>query len=863
MANDTKEKERKGKGGKAEEPSILTYGLTNDEAAKRLEKYGENRPFQKAQLDILSIFLDHFQLPTILLLFAIIFLLTVEFVPALVSLGFILGMIIGETTRDLQIREAVRAMRERHISHVMVIREGIRKTISVSELVLGDLLLLFPGMRVPADGRIIQSKCKVDEGIFDRGIVEKRREEKLEEKALPAFGIKEDEGKKEYFLLYAGTFIAEGECIMRVEKTGTATKYAGTIEKGTGKPYAIVEKIGEVTDRLSNMMLGIALVIFIVLLFYKTPFLGALSVAAAAAVAGTPASILLSARVAFFSSIKRIEGLAIRKDDLPERLSNITMICTEKVKALSLGEPTVRKIWLDRENIEVSGEGWSRAGRFRGMNDYAALDFLSETAIIATSAVPVYRENGEFYFTETDLREGALVTMAMKNNMSTETLRNENYCIEQKTNPETGIVTSVHVNPKRERVTYIRGAAKDIAEMCDFIHVGGKKKKISDELKKEIEYKKIEIAADGFSPYAIAYSTEEKGKTKYVLLAVLGIYDPPKPEVKKIIDECKTAGIKIVIITEETGSAAVEFARQLDILTSNTRALLCDQLKFLRDPERKETIKKTVVFASATSEYKKMIIDEFKSMGEKVLFVDSGVADLSALKSADVSISLESATEASRYNADAILLNDNFYWVPKSIEESKALADVVIRSFYSLFISDFAIIFLVLLSAVLMTKTMNILQILAVNLIADSLIGIGLAMDRSKHSALTKKIQFPSKMDFAFSLFLAVYISVVVFLIADYFPDIYFSSIATAGIVLCSVANTLNFSSSDSIFRSRPSWRIILAMAASIVFLFFMTYMPVAQVIFGMFALQPQQWGLLLMVAVSIIFIMEIKKLVK
>jgi magnesium-transporting ATPase (P-type) len=264
----------------------------------------------------------------------------------------------------------------------------------------------------------------------------------------------------------------------------------------------------------------------------------------------------------------------------------------------------------------------------------------------------------------------------------------------------------------------------------------------------------------------------------------------------------------------------------------------------------------------ATSEDKKMIIEELKKMKETVLFVDSGNADVSALKSADASISLESAAELSKYNADAILLNDNFYWVPKSVEESKALGDVVIRSFYSLFISDFAIIFLILLSAILTAKPMNILQILFVNLIADSLIGIGLAMDRRHGSALKSSLQFPSKNAFAFAIFMAVYAAVAVFVVANYVPSAYFTSVATAGIVLCAVANALNFSTDSSIFKSRPSNRILLAVTAAIVFLLFITYVPTVNTVFGMLPLQPMHWGLVLMAAVSSILIMEIRKAV-
>ncbi|MEM2974665.1 MAG: cation transporting ATPase C-terminal domain-containing protein, partial [Candidatus Micrarchaeia archaeon] len=272
-----------------------------------------------------------------------------------------------------------------------------------------------------------------------------------------------------------------------------------------------------------------------------------------------------------------------------------------------------------------------------------------------------------------------------------------------------------------------------------------------------------------------------------------------------------------------------------------------------------EIIHRTTVFASATSEYKKLVIDELKNAGEVVLFVDSGTADIPALKSANVSMSLESATEISKYNADAILLNDNFYWAPKSIEESKTLEYVVIRSFYSLLISDVAIIFLILLSAVLESKTMNMLQILMVNFVADMLIGVGLATDRPKRSGLKNGLKFPSKGILAFSVFMSVLMAVAVYAVADFFPGEYFTSIVTTGIVLCVIVNTLSFSSDEFVFKSPPTWRIALAITISVVFLLIIMYTPMGPV-FGMLPLMPQHWGLLLGIAATVLVLMEARE---
>ncbi|MEM2974663.1 MAG: cation-transporting P-type ATPase, partial [Candidatus Micrarchaeia archaeon] len=337
---------------------LLAYGLDDTEAANRLAKYGPNKLMTK-RYNLLKIFLDHFQIPTIVLLFAIIFLLTVDFISALVALAFVLATVTGDVVRDIEIRRAIRDIQERYTSRVVVLRGGVKKTVPASEVVPGDIVFLMPGMRVPADGVIVKGACKVDERIFGKGVVERRKKEHLAEKELPAFGEKESEGEeKENYIAYAGSFVVEGEAIMRVERTGKETKIAFSIfRKEPEKKYMIIEKIENITYKLTDIMLGVAFVILLVLIFYKTSFLVAFSVAAAAAVAGIPQSILLTVRVAFYSSLRRMEGLAIRADDLPERLNKVTVICTEKMKALSRGEPTVGRLWLDKSDCEVGGEG--------------------------------------------------------------------------------------------------------------------------------------------------------------------------------------------------------------------------------------------------------------------------------------------------------------------------------------------------------------------------------------------------------------------------------------------------------------------------------------------------------------------------
>lgn len=235
-----------------------------------------------------------------------------------------------------------------------------------------------------------------------------------------------------------------------------------------------------------------------------------------------------------------------------------------------------------------------------------------------------------------------------------------------------------------------------------------------------------------------------------------------------------------------------------------------------------------------------------------------------ASQTADTSLALESATDVSKFNCDGILLKDDFYWAPKGVEESRALSDCIQRSFYALFALNFAILFVVLGMILVLEDTLSLLQILLINFVFDSAVGIGLALDRSPRSALLKPVRkFPTTLDFTFAFVFAFLIALFSIAAASAASDPSLAASAAATtIIFTSAAALISYVSMDkSLFVSGISPRLIIGVALMIAVLLLVMYVPQLG-IFGITALPTEQWTFAIGSAALVLVVSEIKKLV-
>lgn len=848
----------------APEPlKVMPIGLTSQEAEKLLAEHGENRLKEFHGSDQLQVFASQFQLPSVILILAAVFLATVKLTDGILIILFVILTAGIETWREIEVEKSAIRSQTRYTGDTVALRDGSRRRIPVHLVVPGDIVFLRTGMRVPGDGIIIRAEdCTIDESVFNRGILQKIPERDVEK----TFKREESDPAT----VYAGTFVMSGNCMVRITSTGGKTKYFGM--RGIRQPLAIdaksngaIARVQKATDSFTPVVYLIALLIAVVLYLDGVTLFTAIVIAAAAAVAGIPQTIFSVGESLFaFSMARMAERAAIRRERIVDNIGKTSVICTEQVKALSKNEPTVGRIWIDRKDISVTGEGWETLGSFTGLKKYTSLDMLTEMAAVATEATIEFKDDNKVM--DGNPMEGALAVMAMKNLQPVETLRGDWTVIARKVDDDG--VREVNVRSKKRTMFLLFGPASAVAAKCKSMYSDGKFLKIDDKLTSEIELKQSEMAAEGYETWGFAFAWRKQEPVKFVFLSLLGIHDPPKKEVKDAIDMAASAGIRTVVVTHENETSAVQFARGIGILKPGMHAVICDELKFMRPEERKKVILGSAVFSDATPEYEQMIIEELKAAGESVTFIEAAGMSPKPMQLADVPIATESAEDICKFNADCVLLEDKFSSVPFMIEESRAMRQSIERGYYALFASDLAILLSVLLGAVVFAGVgvMSALQILMVNLVADTAIGVGFAQDRIDEMSIGKKTskRFPAAKEYTFALILAVAVSLFIgVILTTPIAKGYESSIIVATFILTVITMIFNWSSLEkSIIRTLPktSSRVILSAALVLGIALIVLYVPAVSGVFQLKPLTLRQWEEIVLVVPLLTILFEIKK---
>jgi len=846
-----------------EQPKTLPIGLTTQEAEKLLKAHGENRLKLFRRSDSLQLFISQFSYPLIILILSALFLATVKPAESIAIILFVLLTAGIETWRGIKVEESAIRSQTRYTGDTVVLRDGLHRRIYVHLVVPGDIVFLTKGMRVPGDGIILRAEdCMIDESLFGNGVMHKVPERDVEKTFRPE--------TKDPATVYAGTFVMSGECMARITETGESTRYFSV--KGIRQPLAIdakgndaIARVQRANDSFTPAVYAAALLIAAMLYLDGSPLFSAIVIAAAAAVAGIPGTILSVSSSLFASSMaKMAERVAVRRERMVDNIGKTTLICTEQVSALSRNEPTVKRIWLDRKDIEVTGEGWETVGSFKGVKKYATLDMLTEMAAVATGAKLEFK--GDLRIMDGNLDEGALTVMAMKNRQPVETLRGEWNMFMRKVD-EDG-VREVGVRNRRRTMFLLFGPASAVAAKCKSFYSDGKFLKIDEKLASDMEMKGAQMAAEGYEPWGFAFAWKKAAPSRFVFLGLLGIHDPPRSEVSEAVELAASAGIRTVVVTHEGATVAVQFARKIGVLKPGMRAVICDQLKYMRPEERKEVILSAAVFAEATPEYERMIIDELKASGESVTFIESSGMDPKPILAADVPITTESADDIVKFSSDCVLMNDQFSSVPFMIEESRAMRQSIERAYYAMFASDLAILLTVLFGAVVFAGigVLTALQILLINLVADTAIGVGFAQDRIKEMAIKKRTskRFPSIKEYTFALLLAVAVSLFIgVLLALPITKGYETSMVIAAHVVAIVAMILNWASlEESIVKTLPktSSRAILSIAVVFLFALAVLYVPTISSVFELKPLTLEHWKLVALIAPLLTIMFEIKK---
>ncbi len=865
-------------------------GLTTLEASKRLREQGTNVLPEPKIRSSLRRFLSQFHnvLIYVLLTAAGItaFLghwLDTSVIVAVVVINAIIGFI-----QEGKAEDALRAIKKMLSSQALVLREGKRITIPAEELVVGDIVFLQSGDKVPADLRLIHVKnLKVQESALTG-------ESLPVDKSSDSVGVDIMIGDR-LSMAYSSTLVTYGQA------TGVVVASADNTEIGCIN--AMLSHVETITTPLIKQMtefarLLTAIIIVIasltiglgVLLYDNTVadlFLAAVGLAIAAIPEGLPAimTITLAIGVQRMASRKAI----IRRLPAVETLGAVTVICSDKTGTLTRNEMTVSNVvTADDEVFSVSGVGYDphgdflRAGVGIDLNAQPVLSELSRATLLCNDAI-LKKQNDEWLL-QGDPTEGALITLGMKAGMIPE--------FEHEAWPRTDVIpfesehqfmATLHHNHLGEGVTYIKGAPERIFAMSKLQRVG-----LNDEpIALTYWHKKMdEMAKSGQRVLAIAtkcchaehrdllFSDVESDLT---LLGLVGMIDPPREEVSEAIKKCQSAGIRVKMITGDHSVTALAIGHQMNIGDGH-HVLTGHDIEAMSDAELCLAVDDIDIFARSSPEHKLRLVTALQTKGHIVAMTGDGVNDAPALKRADVGTAMgKTGTEVAKEAAVMVLADDNFTSIVYAVEEGRTVYDNLKKAIVFILPSSGGEA-LVIIAAILMGQTLPItpVQILWVNMITTVTLALVLAFEPAENNVMQRPPRNTNEPLLTGPLLWRIIFVSFIMMFGTYGLFIWERSQSVDLDYARTVAvNTLVLFEIFYLFNSRYISASVLnikgffgnryaLMASSLLVLFQIafTYLSPMQRLFGTVALDVCAWLLIIVVSSSVFFLVEFEKFI-
>ena len=881
-------------------------GLTEEEARKRLKEHGPNRlsePKRTAAINkLLSQFKDLF---SVLLLIAAL----LAFISGMVEFGFAVFMVVVlnavmSFVQEFRAEKAVKALKRFLPFWSTVIRDREPKEVQADEIVPGDLLILEEGDRVPADARVLESFDFSTNNVALTGESEPQPRD-----ADPMLG-EATSWLDVTNLVFMGTTVASGYGKAVVYNTGMETQFG----KIAGMSEAIEETASPLQNQISYaakvdfaLAIGVGILFLIVGTLWLhmnlyTGFLFMIGVMIACVPEGLQVTVSTTLALGVVRLARR--NVLVKRLSAVETLGSTSVICTDKTGTITKGEMTVRKIWIDGLTIDVTGEGYAPSGELHasrelGPSELKDLEMLIEVMALCNNAklVPPTDRNDQWKVVG-DPTEGSLLTLALKQDLNI-----------RKELADKPLVELLPFDSVRKRMTtihrtqdgfiaYIKGAPKETLAVSSHILVGSEVRPLTKDYEDKVNMEKRLLGEEGLRVLAAAFRklpgnpdewNIEAIERDLVFIGLLGILDPPRPEVKDAVLEAKNAGIRVFLITGDYGPTALTIAQKVGIVGSDRCEVLTGaQLNKLSEPDLIRRIDtEEIVFARATPEHKMRIVSLLKSMGEVVAVTGDGANDAPSLKKADIGISMGiTGTDVARESADMILLDDSFASISRAIEGGRAVYDNIRKFITYVFAHNWAELIPYLLFVLIgIPLPLLVTQILAIDLGIEVIPSLALSVeppepDIMKRPPRNRKERLFDSRTIARSLFLGAFVCIVGMvgclvvwmqggwrygLELSFNDPIYRqgTTMTFAGIVVAQSANLFACRAARTsivrvgLFSNRWIW---LGITSQILILSGIVYLPILQNIFGTYPLTIQNWGLLLMLAPLPLLAEEVRK---
>ena len=851
------------------ELNTTVNGLTSEEASKRLEANGKNKLVEAKKDSLFKKFINSISDPMIIMLIvaaAVQAIVTVlqahgsfklsDFADVIVILAVVIINTVMSLVQESKAEEAMEALKQMTAQTSRVIRDGSVTTVKSEDLVVGDVLVFDAGDAVPADCRIIESfSMKAEEAALTGESVPVT-------KIIDVLMLKDKDdvplGDRKN-MLYNGSTIVYGRGKAVVTACGMDTemgKIADALSQADNEQTPLQKKMTELSHFLTKLVLIICAVVFAVGLIENLFFTGekfswlslgnialdtfvaAIALAVAAIPEGLPAVVTIILSIGVTSMSKR--NALIRKLTAVETLGCTQIICSDKTGTLTQNKMTV---------VETYGDDVKR---------------IAESFCLCTDAV---LEKGDT-LSKGDPTQTSVVDYALKEGLP-------KYELEAK-HPRIGeipfdsmrkLMTTVHVYDDKF-VQHTTGAPDVCIGKCTHILKNGEIIPMTEELRDEVKAankamadKALRVLASGIKIYDTkpeSFEPEDLEKD-LIFLGLEGMIDPVRPEVKPAIDECRTAGIRPIMITGDHIDTATAIAKQLGILNETSYAITGADLSKMSDEEFKKELKNISVYARVQPEHKTRIVNAWKDAGYVTAMTGDGVNDAPSIKAADIGIGMGiTGTDVTKGVADMVLADDNFATIVNAVEEGRKIYDNVCKVLQFQLSTNMSEVIIMFIASLLNFTLLSPVHLLWINMVTDSLPGLALGMEKAEGDVMKRKPRLATDGIFAHGagfdmVWQGIYMAIIE--LAAFFIGFYLEKHTLHGIfgsepcanAMAMAFLTLNFSEMfcainmrsrrHSIFSKEKlkniNWWLVGAFAVTTLFTLAAIYMPGLSNVFG------------------------------
>lgn len=727
-------------------------GLTQDEAAARLAVYGRNCLPQPAKRSVLVRFLMHFHniLIYVLLVSAVITAALGHLVDTLVILAVVVANAAIGFVQEGKAEKALAAIHRMLALRAAVLREGDRRTVDGENLVPGDIVLLEAGDKVPADLRLIQANgLQVQEAILTGESVPV-------DKHTWAVATDTVLGDR-MCMAFSGTLVTSGMGRGVVVETGSNTeigRISGMLSRVEVLTTPLVRQMNVFAQWLTILILLLAMILLVFGYFvehfaFAEVFMAVVGLSVAAIPEGLPAVLTITLAVGVQAMARR--HTIVRRLPAIETLGSVSVICTDKTGTLTRNEMMAVSVVTQTHMFLIEGSGYEPNGAIKlnddavSVREHEILEEIGRSAVLCNDASLQDRDG--IWTVEGDPMEGAFLTLSGKIGINTRKelsawTRTDAIPFDARHR----FMATLNHDHENHAVIFVKGAPEQILAMCiEQRSISGGTEPL------DIDYwheKADSIAAQGQRVLAIAVRPVPVEHTvlefadvegMLILIGLVGLIDPPRPEAIEAVAECHGAGIQVKMITGDHRGTAAAIGRQIGLHNSNT-VLTGSDLDAMDDTRLADVVLDTDIFARTSPEHKLRLVMALQSRGMTVAMTGDGVNDAPALKRADAGIAMGmKGSEAAKEAAELVLVDDNFASIAAAVREGRTVYDNI-KKVISWTLPTNAGEAMTIVVALLVGVALPIspIQILWVNLITASTLGIALAFEPTEAGTMRR-----------------------------------------------------------------------------------------------------------------------------